>query len=68
MQGISLQLQGERHDRRACYDRHPCAFAGPTRPMHVFTLQCVVSACPQATTLVTVIDLDKDWSATCYCP
>ena len=36
--------------------------------IHASTLQCVVSACPQATTLVTVIDLDKDWSATCYCP
>lgn len=30
--------------------------------------QCVVSACAQATTLVTVIDKDTDWSATCYCP
>lgn len=30
-------------------------------------VQCVVSACPQATNLVTVIDLDTDWTS-CYCP
>ena len=37
--------------------------AAASTPKHV---QAVLSACPRDTSVVTVIDTDRDWE--CYCP
>lgn len=63
-----LLHSGSINERKSDLDLRPCpklvvdAAVGAQK-----NIEAVISACPQASHLITVIDLDRDW-ANCYCP
>mmetsp|Transcript_13850 Transcript_13850/g.41820 ORF Transcript_13850/g.41820 Transcript_13850/m.41820 type:complete len:161 (+) Transcript_13850:419-901(+) len=61
--------KGRINNRKSDLDMMPCRklVVGGTVGPDKKNVECVLSACPQNTTLITVIDLDRSWS-NCYCP
>lgn len=64
-----LLHSGSINERKSNLDLLPCPKVVVDAAVgdHKKNIEAVISACPQASHLVTVIDLDRDWP-NCYCP